>query len=140
MKKLFIAITLIVVLTAGLAQQTELGTSLSVRAAVWGQVKQPGLYSLSGSPDLLELISAAGGPTPGADISRVLVIREQDRTRYRVNLLRLAQSGKPFFLTAGDVVIIPESFWSQVKNTLPVLYTAASITNLVVTIILLAQR
>lgn len=138
MKKLILFV-LTIVFTIGLAQRTEPGTTLSVRAAVWGQVKNPGLYSLSGSPDLFDLISAAGGPTSGADITRVLVIREQNRTRHRVNLLRLAQSGKPFFLTAGDVVIVPESFWSQVKNTLPVIHTALTVTNLVVTLLLLTK-
>ncbi|MEO0071706.1 MAG: SLBB domain-containing protein [candidate division WOR-3 bacterium] len=138
MKKL-IPFVLAIVFTIGLAQKTEPGTTLSVRAAVWGQVKNPGLYSLSGSPDLFELISAAGGPTSGADITRVLVIREQDRTRHRVNLLYIAQSGKPFFLTAGDVVIVPESFWNQVKNTLPVIHTALTVTNLVITLLLLTK-
>ncbi len=140
MKKILVAISLLGLLSFGVAQRSESGVSLSVRAAIWGQVRQPGLYSLSGSPDLFELISAAGGPTSGADISRVLVIREQDGTKHRVNLLRLAQSGKPFFLTAGDVVIVPESFWSQVKNALPALYTALSVANLIVTIVLVSQR
>ena len=40
-----------------------------------GQVTAPGRYSFEAIPDLLQLLSQAGGPLPSADLSRVAVIR-----------------------------------------------------------------
>ena len=110
-----------------------------VRAAVWGQVNKPGLYYLPGSPDLMELLSNAGGPSPGADLSRMLLIRERDGSRTRVNLNRITAKPEPLFLTPGDVVVVPESFWGKVQRNLPVIATVATVVNLVVTITLLTR-
>ncbi len=111
-----------------------------VRAAVWGEVNRPGQYSLSGSPDLLELISMGGGPTSAADINRVIVIREQDGSRHVINLNHLARSGKRFFILSGDVVIIPQSFWSKFRQGLPVITAAAALANVVITVLLLTPK
>jgi len=129
-------------LAAALAQPAAepAQTSLSVRAAVWGQVARPGQYYLQGSPDLFELLSQAGGPTASADLSRIVLIRERDGSRLRLNLGRIAESGKPFFIVPGDVVLVPESFWSSATRSLPVISTLTVIANLAVTMILLAQR
>jgi len=40
-----------------------------------GQVTAPGRYSFESLPDLLQLLSQAGGPLPGADLSNVSIIR-----------------------------------------------------------------
>jgi len=40
-----------------------------------GQVAAPGRYSFETLPDLLQLLSQAGGPLPGADLSNVSVVR-----------------------------------------------------------------
>ncbi len=138
-----------VILLLGIMTQMAMGQldadrvttpALSVRAAVWGQVNRPGQFFLSGSPDLFELISAAGGPTAGADLNRIIVISERDATRRHINLHRLACSGQPFFIATGDVVIVPESFWSKFRNGLPVITAAAAVANVAITAILLAQR
>ena len=51
---------------------------------VWGQVRTPGAYSFIASPDILELLSAAGGPTPDANLKRVVLIRAVSQTRTRI--------------------------------------------------------
>jgi protein involved in polysaccharide export with SLBB domain len=120
--------------------ETSPPAALSVRAAVWGQVARPGLYLLEGSPDLFELLSVAGGPSTGADLNNITLVRERDHTRRRLDLSRIAVSGEPFFLASGDVVIVPESFWSRFNRNLPVISTLAVVANLAVTIMLVAQR
>ncbi|MFH1690665.1 MAG: polysaccharide biosynthesis/export family protein [Candidatus Eisenbacteria bacterium] len=40
-----------------------------------GQVVGPGRYSFEAIPDLLQLLSSAGGPLPSADLSQVSIIR-----------------------------------------------------------------
>ncbi|MEO0082734.1 MAG: SLBB domain-containing protein [candidate division WOR-3 bacterium] len=121
----------------GLASITA---SASVRTAVWGQVNNPGLYYLPGTPDVLELISSAGGPAPGADLSRVLLIRELDRSRTYLNLGRLTAQAEPVFLAPGDVVVVPESFWSRIQRNLPIISTVATVVNLAITITLVSRK
>jgi hypothetical protein len=113
---------------------------LTVRAAAWGQVARPGQYDLGGTADLFELLSAAGGPTSGADLSRVVLIREQDGTRRRLNISAIAASGRPFFVVPGDVVIVPESFWSGFARNLPVISTLAVVANLVVSVLIVTRQ
>ncbi|MBM3321893.1 hypothetical protein FJY69_00190 [candidate division WOR-3 bacterium] len=120
-------------------QETETAP-LAVRAAVWGQVARPGQYLLRGSPDLLELLSQAGGPTANADLTRILLIRERDKTRRRLNLDRLVASGEPLFIAPGDVVVVPESGWSRFKSNLPFVSTLVVVANLVVTVTLMARK
>ncbi len=132
----------VLLLGAGLlvwGQETEAG-ALAVRAAVWGQVARPGQYLLRGSPDLFELLSQAGGPTANADLTRILLIRERDKTRRRLNLDRIVASGEPLFIAPGDVVIVPESGWSRFKSNLPVVSTLVVVANLVVTVTLMARK
>ena len=113
---------------------------LTVRAAVWGQVARPGQYYMEGSPDLFELLSQAGGPTSGADLSGIVLLRERDHTRHRLNIGRIAASGEPFFVASGDVVLVPESFWSRFNRNLPVISTLAVVANLAITIMLVARQ
>jgi protein involved in polysaccharide export with SLBB domain len=103
-------------------------------------VARPGQYTLSGSPDLFDLLSVAGGPTSGAEVSRIQLFREQDGTRHRLNLYAVARSGQPFFVRPGDVIVVPESFWSGFNRSLPVISTLAVVANLAVTITLMAQK
>ena len=43
---------------------------LKIRAYIWGQVKQPGLYIVPDNTDLLTLLSSAGGPTENDKLSK----------------------------------------------------------------------
>ena len=137
-----IAILLAGALCAAGAQTGPAATAApaSVRTAVWGQVNKPGLYYLPGSPDVLELLSSAGGPASGADLSRVLLIRELDGSRTRLNLGRISARAEPVFLAPGDVVVVPESFWGKVQKNLPVITTVAAVVNLAITITLLTRK
>ena len=133
MQKVFVALLAVAGLLA--AAPVESG---GVRASAWGAVVHPGQYNLGGAPDVLELISAAGGPTADADLGRVLLIREIDGTRRRLDINRLAGS-EPLFLASGDVLIIPESFWRKVQRNLPLVTTLATLVNLAVTMTLLSR-
>jgi protein involved in polysaccharide export with SLBB domain len=137
-----LALLLSALVATGMAQPVdgEPAGTLAIRAAVWGQVARPGQYFLNGSPDLFELLSAAGGPNGGADLTRVLLIRERDGSRVRLDVNRLAASGQPFFIVPGDVVIVSETFWSRFTRSLPVITTLAAIANLVVTVALVSGK
>jgi len=111
----------------------------AVRLAVWGQVAKPGQYELAGTPDVLELLSSAGGPLPGADLGRCTLFRELDGSRRAIDVPRLMERGEPLFLVSGDVMMVPESFWSKFQRNLPVVTTVATLVNLAVTITLLSR-
>jgi hypothetical protein len=105
------------------------------RYYVWGQVHAPGAYRLSANPDVIELLSAAGGPTEQADMTRVVLVRGSDQQQVRIDLKRQLGNGRPPTLSPGDVVIIPRSLWSSIRNELAVVTALAVFANLVLTII-----
>ncbi|MEO0050202.1 MAG: SLBB domain-containing protein [candidate division WOR-3 bacterium] len=107
---------------------------------VWGQVRSPGAYSLSANPDVVELISAGGGPTTEADLSRVVLVRAISKSRVRINLKKMLAKGEVIPLSPGDVVIVPRSFWYSFRNELTFVSTVAVLVNLTLTIINLTQK
>ena len=104
---------------------------------VWGQVRTPGAYSFVASPDILELLSAGGGPTENANLKRVVLIRAVTKKRTRINLQAMLDKGEVVRLSPGDVVIVPSSAWYYIRDGLTVLTSAAS---LVSVILLLMNR
>ncbi|MGQ9708495.1 MAG: polysaccharide biosynthesis/export family protein [bacterium] len=107
---------------------------------VWGQVRSPGAYSLSANPDVVELLSAGGGPTTEADLSRVVLIRAISKNRVRINLKRVLNKGEVIPLSPGDVVIVPRSFWYGFRDQLTIVTSVAILANLTLTIINLTQK
>jgi len=101
---------------------------------VWGQVRSPGAYSFIASPDILELLSSAGGPTDNANLKRVVLIRAVTQERMRINLQAMLYAGQVVRLSPGDVVIVPSSPWYYIRDGLAVLTTAASLVTLFLTV------
>jgi hypothetical protein len=99
---------------------------------VWGQVRGPGAYSFIASPDILELISAAGGPTENANLKRVVLIRAVTQTRMRINLQAMLDKGQVMRLSPGDVVIVPSSPWYNIRDW----FTAVTMTSTLVTLVI----
>ena len=116
---------------AGWAQPAQ---GLGSKYYVWGQVRSPGAYSFVASPDIVELLSAGGGPTENANLKRVVLIRAVTQKRTRIDLQKVMDSGQVMRLAPGDVVIVPTSGWSNVRDWLTVLTSAASLITLVLTI------
>ena len=98
---------------------------------VWGQVRSPGAYSFVASPDILELLSAAGGPTENANLERVILIRMVTQKRMRINLQAMLNKGQIVRLSPGDVVIVPPSPWYNVERNIWVLSTVLTLASLV---------
>ncbi|MFH1502402.1 MAG: polysaccharide biosynthesis/export family protein [Candidatus Eisenbacteria bacterium] len=77
-----------------------------------GQVMAPGRYSFESLPDLLQLLSQAGGPLPGADLSNVSIVRPStggaDVIKVDVSAYMRGQVSTPLpSLRPGDTVEIP---------------------------------
>jgi|SRR3990170_696031 len=89
----------------------------SQKVFVQGQVNRPGKYSFESIPNLWEVITEAGGPAEGADLSIVKIIRGGDEAgkTLRVNLNEALEKGdftKLPKLKIGDTVEIPRSILS----------------------------
>lgn len=102
---------------------------------VWGQVRSPGAYSFIASPDILELVSAGGGPTENANLKRVVLIRAVTQKRTRINLQAMLDKGEVVRLSPGDVVIVPSSPWYHIRDGLVVVTSAATFVILILTIL-----
>jgi protein involved in polysaccharide export with SLBB domain len=101
---------------------------------VWGQVRSPGAYGFVVNPDILELLSASGGPTENANLRRVILIRAVTQKQVSINLQTMLASGQVVRLAPGDVVIVPSSPWYQVRNWLSMAAVASTIATLALTI------
>jgi hypothetical protein len=102
---------------------------------VWGQVRSPGAYSFIASPDIVELLSAGGGPTENANLRRVVLIQAVSQKRTSINLQRMMNSGEILRLSPGDVVIVPSTPWPNVRDWLSVLTSVASLTSVVLLVL-----
>lgn len=82
------------------------------RVYVIGQVVHPGAHTFNVVPSIWDVLRAAGGPNPKADLRAARVIREEDGTPevHPVNLSGLLDGTDiiAFQLRDGDTLIIPE--------------------------------
>lgn len=118
----------------------RLGTEdeLQFNVHIWGQVANPGLYSVPDGTDLVSLISLAGGPTDDAKLTEVILVRgESSRmTSFAVNLQGVMSSGAREsipILEPGDTVIVPAKVFHTLFRFTGILSVAALIANVIVT-------
>jgi len=83
-----------------------------ISVTVSGQVVRPGIYQLSSNSTCQSAIEAAGGLTPGAQLSRVKITRVEEgrRINHEVNLEKFYLDGDIYYLPklqAGDTVVVP---------------------------------
>lgn len=122
--------------TAGTAARSNLlkGDDLFY---VYGQVKNPGLYELSGNTDLLKALILAGGPTPGADLSKVRVITpgEGNSTVLTYDLAKYSRQGTPceVEIHSQETIMVPpkgggkeagKKMFALLKEILPIVSVA----------------
>jgi protein involved in polysaccharide export with SLBB domain len=107
---------------------------------VWGQVSHPGAYNLGASPDIVELLSAAGGPSEYADMRHVVLIRATTQQHVEINMKKMLFSGQVISLSPGDVVLVPNSAWYSVQQYLSVTTTLVSVATLIFTIMTWVAR
>ena len=87
-----------------------------------GQVAKPGKYELRGDTTVAEAVSIAGGFTPAAKHSRVLLIRRSNEEEVEVrildikNMLKKADLREDAHLQPGDMVYVPQNFFSKWKD------------------------
>ena len=120
---------------AGSASAQPVGSGVGSKYYVWGQVNSPGAYSFVASPDIVELLSAGGGPTENANLRQVVLIRAVTQKRTRVDLQKLMSSGQVLRLTPGDVVIVPSSPWYNIRDWFTAITMTSTLVTLAITIV-----
>lgn len=74
-------------------------------AYVFGEVRNPGAYSIQANMTVLQVLSLAGGATEHAALNRVRIVRVEDGEKQEVRV-KLTDLVKP-----GDTVIVPERYF-----------------------------
>lgn len=91
----------------------------SIRVSIIGEVVKPETYQISTKASLLDVLKIAGGPTSGANLKGVTLIRELpgEQQRQKVNLREVLTEGNFQLLPdlkEGDTIFIPlktDSIW-----------------------------
>lgn len=73
---------------------------------VLGEVAKPGEFDLVPGLGLREAIALAGGPTPQADLTSVLLINKEGK-KEKINLQEILKGGEDIKLNPGDTIIVP---------------------------------
>lgn len=117
----------------------RLGTEdeLQFYVHIWGQVTKPGLYLVADGTDVVGLVSLAGGPTEGARLDKVRLVRSGPGAQRAipVNLKEYTHSGdssKVPVLEPGDTIIVPSTFWQRFIRFGTILNVAALFANVIV--------
>jgi len=84
----------------------------SYKVSVLGRVMRPGVYPITGSTTLLEIISMAGGFTEWANKEKITVITHHtgEKDKITVNYKKIASGedpGQNITLKRGDTIIVP---------------------------------
>ena len=93
---------------------------------VVGEVRNPGRYSFRTMPNLWDALLAAGGTTPGADMSRVQIVRRAEEGKEKQETITVDLSGGMEKTSAeslpelrpGDSVIVPAAEQNVVSGDL----------------------
>jgi protein involved in polysaccharide export with SLBB domain len=123
---------------------------ISVEVNLWGYVRNPGLYRVPSSTDVLGLLSYGGGPLENATLSEVKLIRREMKTdsTYADKILVIdvdrvtetgSRKGVPTLLP-GDVVLVPGSGYSQWANLLSIFTQVVLVVSGIFSIVRLAQN
>ncbi|MDY6788136.1 MAG: SLBB domain-containing protein [candidate division WOR-3 bacterium] len=100
---------------------------LMIRVNIWGQVRQSGSKIVPDGTKLITAMSFAGGPVDGANLNKVIVMRENgermicDIGKYKKHN---DTSHNPV-LKPGDTVIVPSNFWVGFKEGVSFIYRVA---------------
>lgn len=94
---------------------------LKIKAYIWGQVRNPGLYIIPDNTDLLTLISSAGGPTENAKLAKIKIVR-QTEIGEQIIMVDLKEYTKTAdkklipMIQPGDTIVVPgTTFYAMTK-------------------------
>jgi hypothetical protein len=125
---------LALVLLAGPGDYTVPGIEtgdVMMTVQVWGMVNSPGSLLVPWDADLVEVISAAGGPSQGADLGAVRIVTGPDESEYDLAGYLEGDGGLPPPMSPGTTVYVPEDRSDWWKEALDIFYKIIVTVNLV---------
>jgi len=107
---------------------------LLIKVNIWGRVMRPGQYNIPSGTDLVELLSAAGGPADKARLDQIRIIRDyQDVEKIIiVDLKKYLKTGNSLLipeLLPGDTIIVEGSIYYLLSSAVTVFSQLAIIAN-----------
>ncbi len=120
------------------AAEYFLGSSrdvLLIKVNVWGRVKHPGQYNIPSGTNLIELLSAAGGPIDNARLDEVRIIRQYNNQEKIIlvdikKYLKTANQAMIPELLPGDTIIVSGSVFHLLASVVTVAYQLSFILNI----------
>ena len=84
----------------------------SFAVSVLGEVKTPGRYELKGQATVLDVLAQAGGLSPYASSSRIVILRDEGGVKKRMlfdyNAAVSKQAAEQvFYVHSGDIIMVP---------------------------------
>ena len=120
---------------ATLYKNPELTVLQIIRVNIFGEVKNPGFYFVTGSDKLSDLIAQAGGTTPDADLGEISIYRNNREIQIDgEEVIEKSNKMDDIGLQSGDRIFISRKWFSGSTSTV-VISTLAAITTIVAAII-----
>ena len=117
---------------------------ITMKINIWGEVQKPGQYLIpySLNPDVITMISIAGGPSPQANLKKITIYRESGKEQIdpiTVNISGYFKNSSPLSvvkLEPNETIIIQKNIWGKINSGQSIL----TIANLVTTMILILNN
>ncbi len=118
-----------------LYKNPELTIMPLIRVNIFGEVKTPGFYYVTGSDKLSDLIAKAGGTTTDADLSDIAITR--NGKEIEINGEKVIENGsklEDIGLQSGDQIDVTRKWFTGTTATI-IITTASIIASIIVTLI-----
>ena len=86
----------------------EISVQPLIRVSVLGEIRAPALYPVDPGTSLIQLLTIAGGPTPGANLRQTRVVREGRVFEVDLQSALIGSAAGRVVLYSNDVVVVPK--------------------------------
>ena len=103
---------------------TDASGNIRMNVNVWGHVNQPGSHLVFEGIDMATLFSSVGGPKIGANLNKIMIIREIEDSNGQIihridfnNFLKSGDRSNFIKIKPNDTIIIPQKFSSMLLDS-----------------------
>jgi len=101
---------------------------------VWGEVLNPGAHRIPWNGDLIAALSAAGGPTPRADLRGVRIVYRDFQSEYDLRAYLEGRSGTVPAMEPDATVFVGRSNYEWWKDIIDFAYKLIVAVNLILVV------
>lgn len=114
-----------------LYKNPELTVQPLYKISIYGEVRAPGIYYVTGVEKLSDVIALAGGETLDANLNKIYFVRRDERID--INAKEFLEKGNPVSvlgLKSGDQIYVPRRWW-VVRNVAIIISAAAVVVTMI---------